>query len=129
MAYQTADGLRIGRWIRRQREAYAKGTLSEERKERLEELGMIWQLSDPWMQKFQLVERYYHENGHTKMPADYVIEGVWLARWLSEQVLRLNGRSPKKLTPEQIKKLSLVDIYPKRTQDDLYAPNSKSIRI
>ena len=46
------------------------------------------------------------------MPADYVVEGVWLARWLSEQVLRLNGRSRKKLTSEQSDKLLSVGIYP-----------------
>ena len=76
---------------------------------------MTWQLSDPWMQKFQMLKRYYRENGHTKMPADYVVEGVWLARWLSEQVLRLNsGNNQKKLTAEQVKLLSTVGITPKK---------------
>lgn len=26
------------------------------------------------------------------MPADYVDEGVWVARWLSEQIARFNGK-------------------------------------
>ena len=26
------------------------------------------------------------------MPADYVHEGVWAARWLSEQIARFNGK-------------------------------------
>lgn len=26
------------------------------------------------------------------MPADYVDEGVWAARWLSEQIARFNGK-------------------------------------
>ena len=119
VTFQTVDGIRLGRWIRRQREAYAEGKLSSERKERLDHIGMIWCLPDPWVQKFQLLERYYLENGHTKMPADYVAEGVWLARWLSEQVLRLNGRSRKRLTVEQIQKLSTVGIYPNAVIESL----------
>lgn len=111
-AYETSAGLRIGRWLRLQREMHAKGALPAERKESLDRIGMIWVLPDPWMHKFQLLERYYQANGNTKMPADYVVEGVWLARWLSEQVLRLNGRSRKRLTAEQVQKLSSVGIRP-----------------
>ena len=119
-AYQTSDGLRLGRWIRRQREMYAEGKLSCARKERLDNIGMTWQQTDPWIQKFQLLKRYYHENGHTKMPADYVVDGVWLARWLSEQVLRLNGRrKQKKLTAEQVSLLFTVGIVPKKITDCL----------
>ena len=36
-------------------------------------------------------EAYYADHGHTNMPADFVMEGVWLRRWLSEPKARLNG--------------------------------------
>lgn len=41
-AYVTENGIRLGRWIRSQREAY-KTSLSDSRKQKLEALGMIWQ--------------------------------------------------------------------------------------
>lgn len=110
VAYMTKDGIALGRWIRRQKSA----KLTESRRAKLDALGMIWEKPDPWMEKFQLVKSYYDQYGHTKMPADYVVEGVWLKRWLSEQTARLNGRSKstKKLTITQIACLAEVGIYP-----------------
>ena len=115
--YVTDNGIRLGRWIRSQREAYGT-TLSDARKQKLNVLGMIWQPEDPWNAKFRLVEQYYADHGHTNMPADYVVEGVWLRRWLSEQKARLNGRptgrnkTVKALTTEQASLLASVGIIP-----------------
>lgn len=114
VAYKTPDGLALGRWIRRQKTA----KLTDERKKKLEVIGMIFEKSDPWMEKFALVKAYYDQHGHTKMPADYVVDGVWLRRWLTEQVARLNekptGRrkTVKKLTAQQISDLRAVGIVP-----------------
>lgn len=112
-SYVTESGLRLGRWIRRQREMYGT-TLSEDRKKRLDALGMVWKPENPWNVKFRLVQQYYKTHGHTNMPADYVVEGVWLRRWLSEQKARLNGtaRSAKELSVEQAELLATVGIFP-----------------
>lgn len=113
-AYTAPGGFALGRWIRRQRTA----KLPDSRKTKLNDLGMIWEKGDSWMEKFQLVKAYYDQNGHTKMPNDYVVDGVWLRRWLSEQTARLNGRptgrnkSVKKLSQEQIEKLCSIGIIP-----------------
>jgi superfamily II DNA or RNA helicase len=123
-AYVADSGVRLGRWIRNQREAY-KTTLSAARKQKLDALGMVWQQEDPWNAKFRLVEQYYKAHGHTKMPADYVVEGVWLRRWLSEQKARLNGKptgsakTVKPLTPEQVKLLESVGIQSEEKQLDI----------
>lgn len=77
---------------------------------------MIWVPEDPWNAKFELVSRYYRENGHLRIPPDYVCEGVWLRRWLSEQVARLNGKTTQKakaakvLSAEQKMKLESIGI-------------------
>ena len=122
IADKGANGVALGRWIRGQREAY--GTLSEDRKKKLDALGMVWQLEDPWNTKFRLVQRYYEIHGHTNMPADYVVDGVWLRRWPFEQKARLNGKATgrsktaKTLTPEQIQQLSTVGIIPRKVNSD-----------
>ena len=80
---------------------------------------------DPWSEKFALVEQYYHEHDNVNIPANYVVEGVWLARWLSEQVARMNGKATgrsktlKKLTPERIKKLESVGIRANVSRNDI----------
>ena len=123
LSFVTESGVRLGRWIRGQREAY-KTTLSEARKKRLDALGMVWQLEDPWNAKFRLVQQYYEIHGHTNMPVDYVVDGVWIRRWLSEQKARLNGKptgrskTVKTLTPEQIQQLSTVGIIPRKVNSD-----------
>ena len=115
--YVSESGVRLGRWIRSQREAY-KTTLSDSRKEKLDALGMIWQPENPWEAKFRLVEQYFRDHGHINMPTDYVVDGVWLRRWLSEQKARLSGKttsrtnSAKKLTTQQIQQLASLGITP-----------------
>ena len=123
VTYTTSDGIALGRWIRRQRTL----NLTDSRKARLNALGMVWEKEDPWMEKFRLVKAYYDTHGHIKMPRDYVVEGVWLRRWLSEQVARLNGRptgrnnTVKRLKKEQIDALKSIGVFP-----DLFLRNTRS---
>ena len=108
VAYKTDDGIALGRWIRRQSAAKLTGS----RKAKLDAIGMVWKKEDPWLKKFQLLKSFYDKHGHIKMPADYVVEGVWLRRWLSEQIARMNGKSKSAvaLTAEQVSKLESVGI-------------------
>ena len=88
------------------------------RTKKLDAIGMIWE-KDPWESKFKLAQTYYIENGNVNMPADYVADGVWLARWLSEQILRLNGKRTKKLTAEQEAKLESLGIKKNTSRFDI----------
>lgn len=113
-AYTTPDGILLGKWIRRQRPA----ELTISRKKRLQDLGMDFEKKDPWMEKFQLVKTYYDQHGHTRIPGNYVVNGVWLCRWLCEQTARLNGKRTgrsktiKYLTVEQKEQMASVGIVP-----------------
>lgn len=42
--YETNNGIKLGGWIRKQREAYKKGTLSYSQVEKLNSIGMIWEI-------------------------------------------------------------------------------------
>lgn len=116
VAYITDDGLRLGRWIRHQREAYYT-TLSDARKKKLDQFGMVWEKADPWEQKFQLVKRYYDEHGDINIPGDYVSDNVWIARWLSEQVARMNGKPTGRA--KTVKKLKSLGIRENTSRNDL----------
>lgn len=140
--YVSADGERLGRWIRRQKEMYQKyqkekeegrkqktdGLMGREsRKEiqwrerfkKLEEIGMLWENGDSWERRFMLAKEYYEEHGTLKMPADYVVEGIWLERWLREQKEKLaideetgsNHNFPRKLSIDQKEKLHSIGLH------------------
>lgn len=119
VGYITDTGCRLGRWIHRQRNKYPN-SLSEEKIQKLEAIGMIWRSEDPWEQKFKLVKKYYDKFGNINMPADYVDEGVWVARWLSEQIARFNGKvKGKKLNEGQSEKLKSVGVVKNMSRLDI----------
>ena len=106
--YKTESGLRLGAWVVRQRGFWKAGRLSDERKQKLDSLDMVWE-KDPWGEKYALLEVYYREHGDLKMPADYVVNGVWLSRWLYTQIGKLNGKG-KPMSEEQKQLLRRVGL-------------------
>lgn len=110
VAYQTNSGIRLGVWVRRQRNFYAKGSLSDEQIARLREIGFTLEKSDPWEEKYQLAKKYYEEHGNLNMSSQYVVNGVWLHKWLNEQKLIAEGRRKKQHTPEQLAKLEAIGL-------------------
>jgi len=98
------DGIRMDKWISRQR---TNTQLSEEKKQLLDAVGITWSI-DPWERKFKLAEAYYHVNGNLKIPDNYVVEGIWLGKWIAEQRLIWAGKRKKHLTEEQIERLTAI---------------------
>ena len=112
-SYITEDGFRLGRWVRRQRETYREEAkkcflsgISAVRIKKLEQIGMIWETKSSWERRYQLAETYYKKYGNLQVPADYVVEGVWLGRWVWEQKARLGIQ--EKLTRKVTKPLTLL---------------------
>lgn len=104
-----------------------------ERIMRLTKIGMIWEIPDSWEYRFELAKHYYNKHGNLKMPGDYVVEGVWLERWIREQKAKLeeenkDGQQEKEtsrqasrrlLTKEQKQKLLSIGIKPGESQAEL----------
>ena len=109
--YVTADGFKLGVWLSKCREKYAKETLGPEKIRQLEAINMVWSKSrkNDWDECFEKVKEYYLANGNLSIPADYVADGVWLNKWLNEQKqVLLGNREGKTLTEEQKQKLASV---------------------
>ncbi len=82
-----------------------------QRIERLEKIGMKWETSDSWEERFALAKQYFDKNGNLNMPGDYVVKGIWLDRWLREQKRGLREEEGEKpLTKEQKEKLQSIGI-------------------
>lgn len=101
-SYVTEDGFKLGTWIQRQRRVYQKGTILESRKNKLIDIGMVWE-ADTWESRFILAKDYFIENGNLYIPQNYVINGVWLGKWIAFQK---KAMKEGKLNTKQTKMLS-----------------------
>lgn len=107
--YKEQDGYRLGAWICNQRDR--KERLSVPRKERLDEIGMIWEKTDSWEVRYALAKAYYMEHGDLQVPPKYIAEGVWLNKWLNEQKQIYRGnQNGKVLTKDRIARLEEIGI-------------------
>ena len=107
-SFKTESGIALGKWTRRQRDFYANGRLSNERIAKLKAIGFILEKSDPWEEKYQLAKSYYEEHGDLNVPKGYIVNGVWLQKWLNEQKQIAEGKRKKQLKPEQLSKLTAI---------------------
>ena len=83
IAYVTASGCKLGRWVARQREK-GRERLSNERRKKLDALGIVWQKPDAWETRFVLAADYFKAHGDLRVPAQYKADGVCLNKWLNE---------------------------------------------
>lgn len=87
------NNIKIGQWISTQRQAYKhkneekfKYRISEEQINKLEEIGMVWDVIEyKWSKNYELVKEYYKEHGNISIPIDYEVNGVKLGKWLLNQ--------------------------------------------
>ena len=102
--YKTPDGFLLGRWLQRMRRDYRDGVLEQEYIERLESIGIIWDMQDSrWEEYYRAAHLYFQEHGDLRIAPGYVApDGICLGTWI--QRLR-QWYKQKKLTAEQIKQL------------------------
>jgi superfamily II DNA or RNA helicase len=82
----AASGL--GRWVAVQRQA--QHSLTRERTMRLEEIGFDWDPHETaWHRAYRLLRDFKECNGHCRVPARHVVEGLRLGQWMTVQ--RSNG--------------------------------------
>ncbi len=111
--YITADGYALGNWIANQRKirkGQISGALTEERIQKLDSIGMVWEAAADlrWERNYAVAKRYRKTHGDLNVPAKYVDEeGVALGEWLSDlRAWKNAGGHQMSLTPERIQKLN-----------------------
>ncbi|MEU2396355.1 helicase associated domain-containing protein, partial [Streptomyces sp. NPDC007369] len=118
---ETEWGYPLGRWIRRQRAAYASGQLDGRRAARLERLGMVWDPAEAdWQDNVEAARLYMGRHGTLAAPRSAVVAepggeagraldgpsgaiGRPIGQWLS------NCRRPGALSPERAAQLAAID--------------------
>jgi hypothetical protein len=97
----------LGRWVRTQRKAKQDGKLSQERIQRLETLGFIWDtLETSWEQMFKTLVQYKNKHGHCNVPSPNS-ENSQLGVWVNTQ--RLTKRKGK-LNEERVERLNQIGL-------------------
>jgi Helicase associated domain len=85
------NGFRLGEWVRKHR--WRKDTLSEERRQRLDELGFVWDaLEAYWEEGFSYLKAYKKREGHCRVPATHTENGFRLGGWVNKQRWRKGAR-------------------------------------
>lgn len=108
--YVTDTGFTLAAWIRRQRYAKSTGTLSAPRKNKLDKLGVPWEVEDGWQKRYDLVCQYYEEHGTTNISQTVVMDGIWIGKWIKQQKQAFFSEDDKTLTPQQRELLSKLPL-------------------
>lgn len=85
--HTMAGGARnpLGQWIVRQRQYRRAGKLAQDRIERLDAIGMIWEhRSHTWQRSLDALAAYQRQHGDTLVPQRYVQDGFRLGAWVSQ---------------------------------------------
>ena len=87
--YKTSDGFGLGRWVNNQRSAEKRGTLGQDKKHQLEQVGFVWmtrRAPHTWAQGLRDLLAYKKEHGHVLVPYNYkTSDGFGLGRWVRDQ--------------------------------------------
>jgi Helicase associated domain len=82
---------RLGQWARANRDRLSKspnlqGSLQDERRRRLEELGFAWNLVHAtWEEGFNRLKTYREREGHCRVPRFHTEDTFRLGRWVASQ--------------------------------------------
>ena len=112
--YVTGKDDALGRWIvcqrRKSRGTAAGKRLTEEQKEKLDAIGMVWDpYTEKWMKKYRAAEKFYQAEGHLKVPADFITEdGTKLGMWLASQRQAMRGNPNYLMNPERKRLLDAI---------------------
>ena len=109
-------GYNLGLWISRHRKEYKKGSLSRDRTELLEKIGMRFEIKDNdevWTQMYKLAEVYFKKYGNLEIPQkfktlngiNYDEKGHNLGTWIGTQ---RQAYKKEKLSKEKIELLEKI---------------------
>ena len=93
----------LGKWVKRQRAAYKKNTLSEECVKKLEDIGFSWgnTHSAVWDERLDELTKYEAEHDHCNVPQRQGPLGVWVH---TQRIACKRG----KLSEERVQKLDCI---------------------
>ena len=85
--YKTKCGTWLGNWLMRQKQYHRAGTLTAERWERLQDLGVshLTRYEERWEEMYNLLLQFKEREGHLQVRQKHVEDGEKLGYWLARQ--------------------------------------------
>ncbi|MDB4123234.1 Helicase associated domain protein, partial [Planktomarina temperata] len=78
------NGFKLGLWVRTQRKA--QNDMSSERKQRLDDIGFIWDTyAKAWEEGFSKLLQFKEAEGHVNVPQRYNLDAFKLGQWVGTQ--------------------------------------------
>lgn len=83
-------------WARGQRQR--KNKLTKDRFDRLESIDFCWDLrTDQWEEAFLLLQEFHKDNGHCRVPLNFIFKDFKLGVWTNSQRQKADQLSPDKI--------------------------------
>jgi hypothetical protein len=127
---QYSESPSLGRWVDTQRQQYRlrqrgePSNLTPQREQRLDELGMVWNIREyMWEENYEQLLEYYYTHGHVNVPARHP---GGLGRWVYKQRKEYHARQrgePTRLTTDRMVRLSALGMIwniPAASWDESY---------
>ena len=124
----VVDDFQLGHWISNQRskktEKYkTSGTLTSVQIDKLESIGMVWNLLDAkWCHMYFLAKKYYEHYGHLVVPNTCIFEGEKLGQWIAAQRSNYKTGNNSNFNDEKIKKLEEIGMQWQIGRGNAYSP-------
>lgn len=102
------DDAKINGWIKRQRQRYlsSKNPLTQDQIEKLESIGMIWDVYNfQWENSYKIAGEYYKENNNLDIKNSCIFKDFNLGNWISSQ---RNLYKNNNLADDRIEKLESI---------------------
>jgi superfamily II DNA or RNA helicase len=94
-ALHKEDGYPLGGWVRSKRTH--EDRLTTERRQRLKDLGFVWDPRDAnWQEGLQRLVMYKQREGHCRVPAVHIENGFPLGRWVGKYRSRKSSLSEER---------------------------------
>jgi superfamily II DNA or RNA helicase len=110
------NGYRLGRWVVTQRGlrdliSDIRRPLSIERRERLDEIGFVWDIEDAsWEDGFKQLEQFKRLNGHCRVARSHRQGNCPLGQWVSVQRERESGKASRRAPLARSRKRRLDEL-------------------
>ena len=81
----------------RQRANYKKGILTEYQIQKLNKIGMVWEIENPWELGYRHAKQYFSKFENLSVPYTYFCEdGYQLGKWISNQRFAYQNRGGRR---------------------------------
>jgi hypothetical protein len=83
----SIDNFNLGTWVIYQRSNRGRQNLSPEQKQKLDEIGFIWDpIAVAWKEGYEKLRKYFYENGNSDVKKGYIYkDGFKLGNWVHQQ--------------------------------------------